>query len=404
MTSILIFVAFVALILVGGYLKAKKEANSTPLKRSFNRAASLWNQADPKHRAMMLASVGVLENSPSFAVYLTSTWGQLDLKLCALLAATIDAVRESPTFTSEKSARLMERNPALEELESQPRTAITAGLIAAVPALATELYGDAGKGASALGISDPAFIDCVFDLQLVGAFEKAMNFTGDMNLASLFVDAMVFKATGKSPSVPSESDLNVGSTRQHRGLPKYVLARKHFSVRDPVALLFGREYATAKGKGLNPDDVDRGIIAALYARQAGAWAAEIALTGKSPTNEEISAFSKSIDAIGIDAQAERPQATQMFDPPITGSVMIAGCPVWRIPNSEKKYPNFLAWWASVGRLNPRAAQGWSTLSGPGVMFDRVEMINPAEWAALPEEERELVRAWVETWPCGVFFD
>lgn len=120
MSGVLLFVIFFALILLGGYFKAKREANSTPLKRSFNRAASLWNHADPKHRAMMLASIGVFEHSPSFAVYLASTWSQLDLKMCALLAATIDAIRENSTVTPEELVRSMERSPALKELESQP--------------------------------------------------------------------------------------------------------------------------------------------------------------------------------------------------------------------------------------------------------------------------------------------
>lgn len=110
------------------------------------------------------------------------------------------------------------------------------------------------------------------------------------------------------------------------------------------------------------------------------------------------------DSLQAMVQAERAQATQMFDPPIAGRTMIAGCPVLRIPNSEKKYPNFLAWWNAVGRLKPREAQGWSTLSGPGVMWDRVEIINPSDWAALPEEERELIASWVRTWPIGMFFD
>jgi hypothetical protein len=229
---------------------------------------------------------------------------------------------------------------------------------------------------------------------------------------------MVFKGTGKSPSVPTATEISAGLTHQYRGISKYAMARKCSTVRDPVALLFGQEYARAKGNGLNEADVDRGIIAALHIRQAGGWAADIALVGKSPTNEELDALPKSIETVGnrelLNPEGamvqggngcdERILATQMFDPPITGRTMIVGCPVLRIPNSEKKYPNFLDWWASVGRLNPRDAQGWSTLSGPGVMKDRTEIINPDEWAALPEEERVLITSWVRTWPIGMFFD
>jgi hypothetical protein len=84
--------------------------------------------------------------------------------------------------------------------------------------------------------------------------------------------------------------------------------------------------------------------------------------------------------------------------------MIAGCPVLSIPNSEMKYPHFLAWWTSVGRLKPKDPQGWSTLSGPWAGEGRVEIINPVDWATLPEEERELIASWARTWPCGMYFD
>lgn len=284
------FLVFLAVILIAGYFKAKKDANSTPLKRSLNRAALLWNQADPKHRAMMLESIGVFEHSQSFAVYLASTWAQLDLNMRALLAATFDAIRAAPTPPVEIFAQPTRRNPALDELKQLPQTAITAGLIAAMPGLASELYGEAAKGANVLEVSDPVFTDCMFDLHLVGAFERAKIFTGDPSLASLFVDAMVFHATGKSPRMPPDADMIAGLTHQYRGVNKYAVARKYFPVRDPAPLLFGREYARAKGNSQNQADVDRGILVGLVARQAGAWATDMALTGKAPTEEEMGAL------------------------------------------------------------------------------------------------------------------
>jgi hypothetical protein len=296
MSGFLGFVVFLAVIFVAGYYMAKKEANSTPLKRSFNRAALLWNQADPKHRAMMLESIGVFEHSPAFAVYLASTWAQLDLNMCALLAATFDAIRAAPTPPVEKSAQPTRRNPALDELKQLPQTAITAGLIAAMPGLATELYGEAAKAANALGIADPAFADCVFDLQLVGAFEQAMIFTGDRNLASLFVDAMIFQATGKAPSVPSHAEIISGETSEHRGIAKYVLATKHSSsgLSDPGAWAFGAEYARAIGGEWDLTNVVVPGQSVLFIRRTGVWATERALTGKFPTKEEMDALPNAI--------------------------------------------------------------------------------------------------------------
>jgi hypothetical protein len=313
MTGFVLFVILVAFLFVGGYLKAKKDADSTPIQRSLNRAAPLWNEADPAHRAMMLASIGILEHSPSFSVCLTSTWAQLDSDRRVLLAAAIDGIMTYPKGRNslpEAEATSSKWNPALDELRQLPQTAITAGLIAAVPALAAELYAFAPKLADAAGISDPVFIDCLFDLQLVGAFEKAMIFTGDGNLASLFVDAMVFEATGESPSVPTDADMTAGQTHKHRGIHKYVLASKQFSGCDPFALLFGREYANAKVNGLNQADVDRGSISAIYGRQSGAWAADLALTGKGPTDEEVDALSKRIDG----KKPEPPRIEKMFPP------------------------------------------------------------------------------------------
>jgi hypothetical protein len=84
--------------------------------------------------------------------------------------------------------------------------------------------------------------------------------------------------------------------------------------------------------------------------------------------------------------------------------MIAGVPIWIIPDSARKYPDFLTWWNDVGRLNPQDPQGWSSLSGPGVMWSRSEMIAPHLWDALPAKERELIEAWAQTIPCGLLFD
>ena len=72
----------------------------------------------------------------------------------------------------------------------------------------------------------------------------------------------------------------------------------------------------------------------------------------------------------------------MFNPPLRGWIKIAGMPVLFIPDSDKKYSGFLAWWFETGRLKPTDPQGWSSLSGPGVMWNRVEAIDPGEWANL----------------------
>jgi hypothetical protein len=93
----------------------------------------------------------------------------------------------------------------------------------------------------------------------------------------------------------------------------------------------------------------------------------------------------------------------MFDPPYR-HISVVGTPILKIPDAEKKYKCFLDWWVEVGRLKPEDPQGWSTLSGPGVMRDRVEAIPPAEWSALPSSERDLIRAWADCLPVDLLYD
>jgi len=250
MSGFLGFLAFLALIAVAGYFKAKRRANSMPR-----------------------------------------------IRLSKEVQKRSTDIKEAPVLT-QGSIPSSEWNPALDELRQLPQTAITAGLIAALPCLAKELYREAEKSVKALGVSDPSFADCIFDLKLVGVFDKTVDFTKDFNLASLFVDAMVFKAIGKTPTEPTPADMNAGLTHRFRGVRKYAIARKYLPVRDPGALLFGQEFAKAKGNGLNQADVDRGVLAALYTRQSGAWAAETALTGRVPTTEEFDAFEKAIATMG----------------------------------------------------------------------------------------------------------
>jgi hypothetical protein len=209
-----------------------------------------------------------------------------------------------------------QRNPALDEVKQLPQTAITAGLVAAVPGLATELYVEAKKRNVELGISDASFAECIFDLELVGAFERAMIFAGDKNLVSLFVDAVVFNATGKSPSAPSHEEIIYGETVVHRGIAKYALAKKHLttSFPDPGAWLFITEYMQARGDVMNPAYFMAGADSVLPIRRTGEWITEKALTGKSPTKEEMDALPKAIDAIGkaelLKAKVQMPQESE----------------------------------------------------------------------------------------------
>ena len=95
---------------------------------------------------------------------------------------------------------------------------------------------------------------------------------------------------------------------------------------------------------------------------------------------------------------------QMFDPPYCTPIAVAGRPISTVPDSEQKYRNFLDWWFRVGRLKPDDPQGWSSISGPRVMSNRVEAISGEEWNALSESEQSLIRSWANRLPIGCFYD
>jgi hypothetical protein len=190
-------------------------------------------------------------------------------------------------------------NPALEELKRLPQTAITVGLIAAIPSLTTELLGEARNQAASLEICDANFIECIFDLELTSAFERAMAFAQDRNVVSLFIDAMVFMATGKSPSAPTGVDMIAGLTHQHRGIAKYAISEKFYSAPDPGAWSFGAEYARAKGNAQDPMLAVAAGASVLDIRRAGAWATEKALTGRTPTQQEMDALPNAIMMAGL---------------------------------------------------------------------------------------------------------
>ena len=83
---------------------------------------------------------------------------------------------------------------------------------------------------------------------------------------------------------------------------------------------------------------------------------------------------------------------------------VAGRPISLMAVSAVDYPDFLSWWMDVGRLTPLDSGGWSSISGPGVMRDRVEAIPAEQWDRLPASERDLIRHWAATIRSVIFYD
>jgi hypothetical protein len=190
---------------------------------------------------------------------------------------------------------LRKSNPALEYLKSQPQNAAITKLIQVLPSLAAELVSDSKRVSRTMAQGKRRLTQCVFDLELVGGFDRIMEFAGSREIASAFADALVFEAFKENPSaVPTEEDYRFFGTERFRGIAKYALAPRYFPG-DAVAYLFGKEYA----KVVSGNALDFAYIASsgpmtINIRKWGAWIIDHSLTGRSPSQEEIDALNASV--------------------------------------------------------------------------------------------------------------
>ena len=85
-------------------------------------------------------------------------------------------------------------------------------------------------------------------------------------------------------------------------------------------------------------------------------------------------------------------------------VSVGGRPILHVPDSARGYPTFLRWWLSKGKRHPESAMKWSSLSGPHVMHDRVELISESEWVSLNANDVDALREWIRHIPITMFYD
>lgn len=138
-------------------------------------------------------------------------------------------------------------NPALEYIQAMPQNDITETLVAALPNISAALLAEAKQLAKKIGLKSELFAECILDLELFGGFKSALEFTEDKTLASAYMDAIIFEATGKDPSkIPSEMEFQTGGTEKYRGIAKYAMAGTYIKASSPQAWLFGKEYSYMK--------------------------------------------------------------------------------------------------------------------------------------------------------------
>lgn len=126
--------------------------------------------------------------------------------------------------------------------------------------------------------------DCIIDLMLVPCFDELAKYCGDNELASLFVDAIVFEATGCEARAPAEAEVLDEGTQSVRGLSKYALGRRLLRLPDVEGWMFGKEYsALLTGSTKNLAYIEAAHPTTILIRGDGKMVAEYCLYGTTPT-------------------------------------------------------------------------------------------------------------------------
>ena len=136
---------------------------------------------------------------------------------------------------------------------------------------------------------------CVFDLLLTILFQETIKYAGKNEVASLFVDSVLYEVTGCEPSRPTEAELVCGETHRARGIHKFMLARDLWPhIGDATAWLFGKECSTIQGE---PSDISIILSVSLFAlstRVHAKWIIESVFYGTVPTEAQRQALEASL--------------------------------------------------------------------------------------------------------------
>jgi hypothetical protein len=196
--------------------------------------------------AVIRFGVGVTPPNTERMFVLQAVW-QLNLLKNQILRRTIRRMSILSKLLGGKIKPSPKANPALEYIQSMPQNYTTETLIAALPNISVALFTEAKQLAKTIGVHSELFAECILDLELVGGFKKAVEFTKSKALASAYMDSIIIEVTGKDPrKVPSELEFKTCGTENYRGIAKYTRAEAHFNVSSPHAWLFGKEYSHLK--------------------------------------------------------------------------------------------------------------------------------------------------------------
>jgi hypothetical protein len=184
-------------------------------------------------------------------------------------------------------------------------------LVRYLPDFAALLSSEAKKTAEALSQRDNsgetidqifsgksgALADCVLDLMLVPCFGEIAGYCGENELASAFVDALLYQATGHEPGLPTESEVRDEGTHRTHGIAKYQIARRYISsVADLEGWIFGKEYAAIVEN--DAKDLARIMAVApltLAYRQCARWSVRYFLYGTLPSEDEQQKLNSAVE-------------------------------------------------------------------------------------------------------------
>jgi hypothetical protein len=179
-------------------------------------------------------------------------------------------------------------NKALSNLIAQcsPTDAKLQRLIDSLPNFATELYGAAQdearkllrSGASntfariirAIGVAlsgsntqEAALANSTFDLHLTTFLAELMEYLNDNTVASTFVDALLYEATGFESGVVTDERVLFYGTYNTRGIQKFEHGRRLMPhIKDIEGWMFGSEYSAIVCG--SPKDITKVFPAAFF--------------------------------------------------------------------------------------------------------------------------------------------
>ena len=73
---------------------------------------------------------------------------------------------------------------------------------------------------------DRSLVNCIFDLISVGFFQEKLSYCENKEFASILVDALTYEATGQVATVPTEKEVRILGTQNHRGIAKFSVASR----------------------------------------------------------------------------------------------------------------------------------------------------------------------------------